>query len=110
MMQLIDNLLNNAVNYSYDGGWVEVRCGPGGPGMACLAIRDHGIGIPADKLQAIFEDFTQVDSSSTRVYGGTGLGLSIVQQYVNLHDGRVRVQSEEGQGATFIVELPLNKL
>ena len=71
-----------------------------------VAVRDTGIGIPADKHVHIFEPFFQVDSSSTREYGGTGLGLSLAKSYVEAHGGYIWVDSEPGKGSTFTVSLP----
>jgi signal transduction histidine kinase len=72
-----------------------------------LDVKDSGIGIPKDKLESVFERFFQVDNSSTREYGGTGLGLSIVRNFAEAHGGEVWVDSDEGQGATFTVLLPV---
>ncbi|WP_460501444.1 ATP-binding protein, partial [Hymenobacter agri] len=71
-----------------------------------FAVRDTGIGIPADKLGAIFEDFSQANTSTTREFGGTGLGLSIARNLVQLHGGQLGVTSEEGVGSVFFFELP----
>ncbi|MDQ2793789.1 MAG: ATP-binding protein, partial [Bacteroidota bacterium] len=71
-----------------------------------FAVRDTGIGIPADKLGAIFEDFSQANTSTTREFGGTGLGLSIARNLVQLHGGQLGVRSEEGAGSVFFFELP----
>jgi signal transduction histidine kinase len=67
---------------------------------------DSGIGIPADKIAHIFEEFTQVDASTTRKYGGTGLGLAITHKFVEMHKGRIWVESEMGVGSTFTFTLP----
>jgi len=77
-------------------------------GLFTLAVRDTGIGIPADKLDAIFDKFTQVDGSMTRNYGGTGLGLTIVRQLMELMGGSVSVDSRLGEGSTFRAVLPLH--
>jgi CheY-like chemotaxis protein len=71
-----------------------------------FAVRDTGIGIPADKLGVIFEDFSQANTSTTREFGGTGLGLSIARNLVQLHGGQLGVRSEEGAGSVFFFELP----
>jgi CheY-like chemotaxis protein len=69
-------------------------------------VQDTGIGIPADKLETIFEEFTQVDSSTTRRAGGTGLGLAISRRFVEMHGGKIWVESELGKGSTFCFTLP----
>ena len=73
-----------------------------------LLVEDNGVGVPKDKLGKIFEKFYRVDSSLTYEVSGTGLGLSIVKEIVELHGGRVWVESEEGKGSTFNVEIPLS--
>ena len=108
LQQVVYNLMENAVKYTPKGGWVKVSLQRIGRD-AVLSISDSGPGIPRDSLPHVFERFYRVDKARGRDSGGTGLGLSIVQQYVALHGGSVRATSEEGQGAVFIVELPLNK-
>ena len=74
-----------------------------------IVVRDTGIGIPPEKLDAVFQEFTQVDVSSTRKAGGTGLGLPISRRLVEMHGGRLWAESAgvDGEGTTFFVELPL---
>jgi len=73
-----------------------------------IEIRDHGVGIPAKDLERIFERFYRVDPGRARETGGTGLGLSIVRHVAQNHGGTVLVDSREGEGSTFTLELPLN--
>ncbi|HEY0037004.1 MAG TPA: ATP-binding protein, partial [Longimicrobium sp.] len=75
-----------------------------------VQVADTGIGIPPDELASIFDDFRQVDQSSTREFGGTGLGLSIVRKLLGLLGGAIRVESEPGQGSVFTVTLPLRSV
>ena len=79
----------------------------GEPGAMRLAVQDTGIGIAADRLEKIFEPFAQADASMSRRFGGTGLGTTISRQLVELMGGRLKVESREGQGSCFSVELPL---
>ncbi|MBW4486075.1 MAG: hypothetical protein KME14_26430, partial [Tildeniella torsiva UHER 1998/13D] len=72
-----------------------------------LTVRDHGRGIPAEKLEVIFDQFQQVDASDSRQRGGTGLGLAICKRIVQQHQGRIWAESQLGQGSTFFVQLPL---
>ena len=104
LRQILINLLGNALKFT-PSGHVCCSCSVAQTdGDTCLLrfrVEDTGIGIPKDKLAAIFEDFTQVDSSSTRVYGGTGLGLSIARKLVRLMGGEITVESEPGHGSAF---------
>jgi PAS domain S-box-containing protein len=104
--QVLVNLLANAIKFSPRGGLVEVRWWREND-CAVTRISDQGPGIPPDKLSAIFEPFTQLDSSTTREHGGAGLGLTISQRIVNALGGDVWVESEVGRGARFFVRLPL---
>jgi signal transduction histidine kinase len=80
--------------------------GPDGEGWVAITVRDTGPGIPPDKQESIFEKFMQLDSSRTREYEGTGLGLAITQNLVEMLGGKIRIESESGQGAAFVVRLP----
>ena len=105
--QVFTNLLNNAARYGRRGGRVDVRAWREGEAVFA-AVRDDGIGIPADKLLAIFEPFTQLDRRSDSVQGGLGIGLSLVRNLVVHHDGDVVASSRgEGRGSEFVVRLPL---
>lgn len=108
--QLIWNLLTNAAKFTPKGGSITVSLARKGS-RAEIAVRDTGIGIPADFLTRIFERFRQVDSSITRRYSGLGIGLAIAKNIVELHGGTVRAESEgEGRGSTFTVTLPIPAL
>ncbi len=110
LRQVLVNLANNAVKFTHHGGvtvdlaivethplWAKVRC----------SVADSGVGIPADRLDCLFESFSQVDASTTRQYGGTGLGLAISKQLIDLMHGTIGVDSEEGKGTTFWFEVDL---
>ncbi|WP_295142839.1 ATP-binding protein [uncultured Reyranella sp.] len=106
LTQVLLNLVGNAIKFT-DSGSVEVRAEKVGETFE-LSVVDTGFGIaPADQAK-IFEEFQQVDNSSTRKKGGTGLGLSISRRIVELHGGRISVESEEGRGSTFKIVLPID--
>ena len=113
LRQILLNLLGNAVKFT-PSGEVDVRVSvlsrTPGEVMLRFAVRDTGIGIPRDKIGSLFEKFAQVDSSTTRRFGGTGLGLAICTQLANLMGGKVDVESEEGRGSEFWLDLPLATL
>jgi signal transduction histidine kinase len=106
LKQIVLNLMSNAVKFTRDGSVsVAVRPLPSGDGVE-LAVADTGIGIVPEALAGIFDDFRQVDQSSTREFGGTGLGLSIVRKLLGLLGGSIRVESVPNAGSTFTVTLP----
>jgi PAS domain S-box-containing protein len=104
-IQILVNLLSNAVKHAPSGSTVEVTAAREG-GDAAIAVHDHGPGIPAHKVDFIFEPFTQLDSSDTRRIAGTGLGLTIARALAEKQGGAIRVASREGEGATFTLTLP----
>jgi signal transduction histidine kinase len=106
IVQVLTNLLSNAIKFSPGGGVVQVSADLDGDGVV-FAVQDGGRGIPAAKLDAIFDRFQQVDPSDARKGSGTGLGLAIARGIVEQHGGRIWVQSLEGEGSTFKVRLPL---
>ncbi len=106
--QVIYNLMENAVKYTQNGGTIRVSLQRQGRD-ARFVVADNGPGIPKENLPHIFDRFYRVDKARSREKGGTGLGLSIVHQLVLLHGGAISVESEEGKGASFIVELPLHQ-
>ena len=85
------------------------RFGPPDEHFMRIDVEDTGIGIPADKLQRVFESFYQVDNSITREYGGTGLGLAIVKRFIEAHGGEVWVESQERIGTVFTLILPFDR-
>ncbi len=113
LRQILLNLIGNAIKFT-EAGSVLVEAGPALAGLPEppapedafflleFKVKDTGVGIPPDKMDAIFERFTQADSSTTRKYGGSGLGLTISRQLVELMGGRIGVESEPGKGSTFI--------
>lgn len=106
--QILTNLVSNAVKFTERGRVdvaVELEAASGGEFTVRVAVRDTGIGIPPDKLETIFQPFTQADGSTTRRFGGTGLGLSISSRLAELMGGRIWVESEVGKGSTFWVTL-----
>jgi CheY-like chemotaxis protein len=109
LRQILVNLVGNAIKFTAVGG-VTVTLGPRGGDTVRMEVRDTGIGIPAGKLDSIFEAFTQADGSHTRQFGGTGLGLTITRRLVELMGGRLWAESEAGQGSRFFVELELAKV
>lgn len=126
--QILINLLSNAVKFTPEGGTVKlggrlaygcqlkkefrpdrspINCSTP---YLCLEVTDSGIGIPEDKLHLLFRPFQQIDSSLTRRHEGTGLGLALTKRLAELHGGTVSVQSQENQGSTFKVWLPLTEM
>ena len=110
LRQVLINLVGNAIKFTANGEIViSIHATPPAQGSCTLrfAVRDTGIGIPADKLRSIFEAFSQADTSTTRQYGGTGLGLSISNSLVELMGGRLEVDSDYGHGSTFSFSMPV---
>jgi PAS domain S-box-containing protein len=105
--QILLNLLSNAVKFTHEGKVELVVHACDGREFVEIEVSDSGIGISPEDMDKIFEDFRQVDQSSTREFGGTGLGLSITRKLLHLLGGSISVQSEPGRGSTFTVRLPL---
>lgn len=109
--QVLTNLMSNAIKFT-ESGYIKISASNGEPnadGMSpvVLEVADSGVGIPKEKLEAIFEKFTQADTSTTRKYGGTGLGLAICRTIVEQMGGDISVSSEKGEGTRFTVKLLL---
>ncbi|MBU1375336.1 MAG: response regulator [Alphaproteobacteria bacterium] len=108
LRQIIGNLLSNAVKFTPQGTvGAAVDISPAG-GLR-IVVRDSGVGISPEKLPSLFEKFTQADNSATRRFGGTGLGLAICRELTQMMGGSIDVESREGHGSTFTVELPLTR-
>ena len=113
LRQVVLNLVGNAIKFT-EKGMVKVvvtlvEPADGSPAGMNLAVRDTGVGIPANRLASVFDKFTQADETIARKYGGTGLGLPISAQLVELMGGTIRVESELGEGSRFVVSLPLHE-
>ena len=102
---ILQNLVSNAVKFTPDG-WVEITAGRSGDAIQ-IRVADTGIGIPAEQLAHIFDEFRQGDESTSRKYGGAGLGLAIARKYARLLQGDIQVTSTPGNGSTFTLSLPL---
>lgn len=105
MTQVIDNIMNNAIKYSPDGGTITVSVKTTDVQLI-LSISDEGLGIPKQDLPKIFDRFYRVDKARSRAQGGTGLGLSIAKEIIKQHHGFIWAKSEYGKGSTFTIVLP----
>ena len=108
MTQVIDNIINNAIKYSPDGGKITVTMKTTDDQMI-LSISDQGLGIPKQDLPRIFDRFYRVDRARSRAQGGTGLGLAIAKEIIKQHKGFIWAKSEYGKGSTFTIVLPYDK-
>src|SRR5206468_5038925 len=109
VVQIITNLVSNAVKFTPRGGTITVSTEQDGD-QARLAVRDTGAGISPDFLQHVFEMFRQGEEGARRVQGGLGIGLALARQITDLHGGDIEARSEgAGRGAEFIVRLPLRE-
>ena len=97
LKELLENLIQNAIQYNRENGTILVRTGQKNAGPF-LSVQDSGIGIPKDQRERIFERFYRVDKSRSRETGGTGLGLAIVKHIAEIHDAEISVDSEPGKG------------
>ncbi|HEY9297981.1 MAG TPA: ATP-binding protein, partial [Phormidium sp.] len=115
LLQTFTNLLSNAIKFSESGSnvWINTelkKSENSHPDLILFTVKDQGRGIPADKLHLIFERFQQVDASDSRKKGGTGLGLAICRHIVEQHEGKIWAESLLGEGSTFHILLPCEKL
>lgn len=112
LRQVISNLMSNALKFTAQGTITldgQVDWPSPDEAIVTLTVSDTGIGIPRDKIDRLFEKFVQVDGSTTRQYGGTGLGLAICRELVSMMGGKIWIESVEGAGSTFYVQLPLTR-
>ena len=110
LRQILVNLLGNAVKFTAEGEvtlTVKRFAGDADTPSLHFAVRDSGCGIPADRLHRLFRAFSQVDASTTRIYGGTGLGLVISKKLAEIMGGRIWVETEDGKGSVFQFIIPL---
>ncbi|MBI1196833.1 MAG: response regulator [Phenylobacterium sp.] len=108
LRQIVGNLISNAVKFTPQGS-VTASFDAAPSGALKVVVRDTGVGIAPEKLPSLFEKFTQADNSATRRFGGTGLGLAICRELTQMMGGSINVESREGHGSTFTVELPLRR-
>jgi signal transduction histidine kinase len=106
LRQVLLNLLSNAVKFTHGGGTVIVSGGIQIDGSATIRVRDTGIGIAPEALELVMEPFRQANGSFSREYEGTGLGLTISKNFIELHGGRLTIESTLGAGTTVTVVLP----
>ncbi len=106
LVQVVSNLVNNAVKYSPEGGTVTISSRSEG-GYALITVADTGLGIPPDEIGHVFERFRRVRSGAAQSIAGTGLGLTIVRQIVEMHGGKIWVESAVGHGSAFHFTVPL---
>jgi len=104
--QILLNLLSNAVKFTPDGGRIGVQAARTDDAVE-ISVSDTGIGIAPEDQEAVFEEFRQVGTDYIRKREGTGLGLALTRKFVELHGGKVGVQSEPGKGSTFTITLPV---
>lgn len=103
----VSNLIENAIKYNIDGGWIKVSLNADHKNLY-IKVADSGVGIPEDCIEHIFERFYRVDKARSRDTGGTGLGLAISKNIIVMHKGTINVYSEPGKGTTFTVRVPMN--
>ena len=108
LIQLLDNLLSNAVKFTPEGGQVDVTVSAQN-GHAVLEVADSGIGIPRGEQDRLFDRFFRASTATAQAVPGTGLGLAIAKAIVDAHDGSIEVESDEGSGSTFRVQLPVRQ-
>jgi signal transduction histidine kinase len=104
--QVLFNLIGNSMKFTPDGGAITVSAGETDSGFIKFSVTDTGIGIAGEDQKKLFRPFSQLDTPDTKRFAGTGLGLSICRKIVELHGGRIWLESEVGRGTVFIFKLP----
>ena len=104
----LNNLIENAIKYNYDDGWVKVTLNADHK-FFYVTVQDSGVGIPEDSLDSVFERFFRVDKARSRATGGTGLGLAITRRIIQAHHGTITLRSARYAGTVFILTLPIEK-
>ncbi|MDD5691741.1 MAG: ATP-binding protein [Candidatus Omnitrophica bacterium] len=107
LKQIMFNLLSNAAKFTPDGGGVEVNAKRSAADFIEISVKDTGIGIKPEDLSKLFQTFSQIESTLTKTVEGTGLGLALTKKLVELHGGKIRVESEFGKGSRFIFTIPV---
>lgn len=108
--QIILNVLSNAIKFTQEGGHIKIEAGLTELGSLRISFQDDGIGVPKDKIIQLFQPFSQVENVMTRTHKGTGLGLVLIKKLVELHQGRVWMESEQGKGTNIIMEFPKDRV
>ena len=108
LAQVFLNLISNAIKYAPDAPLIDIEVSASAE-TATIAVRDHGIGIPKEQCEKIFERFYRVGDPSHRMVPGLGMGLCIAMEIIRQHGGTITVDSEVGKGSTFTVMLPLTR-
>lgn len=109
IIQVLNNIINNAIKYSPQGGKIRIKADPLETDYVTVSVSDEGVGMPAENLPSIFPAFYRVDHPETRDVGGAGLGLTITANIIQMHGGTIWVESEAGKGSTFYFTLPIVK-
>ncbi len=106
--KIVTNILSNAFKFTPEGGIIELKLS-NNLEYVNISIRDTGIGIPKEKISKIFDRFYQVDETNKKEYEGTGIGLALSKELIELHKGKIKIESTEGEGSIFTISIPLSK-